>query len=261
MAGNRILASVSHELRTPLNAITGFSDMLLCEMFGPFRDPRQKEYVDLISQSARHLLAVVNSLLDASRLGSGTFPINPEPFRFRDAVEFSRSLLASAAAERCIEIAVELGPEIDQLVADRYAVQQILINLLSNALKFTPEGGRVVIGGRRIGARLNFWVSDTGIGISAEDLSLVGRPFVQIRKESTQRFDGAGLGLSIVKGLVSLHDGTIQIASEPGIGTTVTVCLPLEGPGRPAEEGLERVIALPGVSMREARDGALRRTG
>jgi cell cycle sensor histidine kinase DivJ len=260
IARNRTLAAVSHELRTPLNAIIGFSDMLLCEMFGPFRDPRQKEYVDLVGQSGRHLLALVNSMLDVTRLESGAYAVNAERFRFRDAVEMSVSMLGPAAGARRLEVSTDIPRDPGELTADRHAVQQMLINLLSNAIKFTPEGGHVTVGARRSGPRLIFWVSDTGIGIGADDLALIGEPFVQVQNDYTRHFDGAGLGLSLVKGLVSLHDGTMQIESEPGHGTTVTISLPLEGPTRDEIAPAGPIVRLPGEAFKEARNGTFRKT-
>jgi cell cycle sensor histidine kinase DivJ len=257
---NRTLAAVSHELRTPLNAIIGFSDMLLCEMFGSFRDPRQKEYVGLIGESGRHLLAVVNSMLDITRLESGTYATNPERFRFGDAVDMCVSMLGSAAAARQVDICTEFGPEPGEIKADRHAVQQMLINLVSNAIKFTPEGGHVTIAARRAGPRLVFRVSDTGIGIGADDLALIGEPFVQVHNDYTRRFEGAGLGLSLVKGLVSLHDGTMQIESEPGHGTTVTISLPVDGPAQEEANLTEPIVRLPGETFEEAHDGTFRKT-
>lgn len=230
IAKNRFLAAVSHELRTPLNAILGFSDMLAHEMFGPFADPRQKEYVGLIHESGNHLLSVVNSILDVSKIESGTYPIHPEPFAFADAVEMCRSMMAHQASVKPVSLRVALAPSVGEVCADRRAIQQILINLVSNAVKFTPTGGSVVIGAARTGERLRFWVSDTGIGISSDDLKRLGQPFTQVQNDYTRQFEGTGLGLSLVKGLVALHEGAMAIESAPGDGTTVTVTVPIAGP-------------------------------
>jgi cell cycle sensor histidine kinase DivJ len=230
IAKNRFLAAVSHELRTPLNAILGFSDMLAHEMFGPFADPRQKEYVGLIHESGNHLLSVVNSILDVSKIESGTYPIRPEPFAFADAVEMCRSMMAHQASVKPVSLRVALAPNVGEVCADRRAIQQILINLVSNAVKFTPTGGSVVIGAKRTGERLRFWVSDTGIGISSDDLKRLGQPFTQVQNDYTRQFEGTGLGLSLVKGLVALHEGAMMIESAPGDGTTVTVTVPIAGP-------------------------------
>ncbi|MER8426197.1 ATP-binding protein [Mesorhizobium sp. M1403] len=230
VAKGRFLAVVSHELRTPLNAIIGFSDMLLHEMFGTFKDPRQKEYVGLVRDSGQHLLAVVTSILDVSRIESGAYATEPEPFRFREAVEMCQSMMRLQAEAKAIDLQAQIAPDAGEINADRRAVQQILINLVSNAIKFTPEGGNVVIGAKRIGSRLHFWVRDTGIGIAEEDFANLGKPFMQIQNDYTRRFEGTGLGLSLVKGLVALHDGTMSIESMPGEGTTVTISLPVNGP-------------------------------
>lgn len=237
VAKGRFLAVVSHELRTPLNAIIGFSDMLLHEMFGSFKDPRQKEYVGLVRDSGQHLLAVVTSILDVSRIESGAYATEPEPFRFREAVEMCQSMMRLQAEAKAIDLQAQIAPDAGEINADRRAVQQILINLVSNAIKFTPEGGNVVIGAKRIGSRLHFWVRDTGIGIAEEDFVNLGKPFMQIQNDYTRRFEGTGLGLSLVKGLVALHEGTMSIESMPGEGTTVTISLPVSGPtGRSAEK-------------------------
>jgi cell cycle sensor histidine kinase DivJ len=258
LAKSRFLAAVSHELRTPLNAIIGFSDMLLHEMFGTFGDPRQKEYVGLVRESGRHLLDVVNSILDVSRIESGAYATNPEPFSFRDAARMCHSMLSHLASNKKLSFALEIAPELGEVHADRRAVQQILINLVSNAIKFTPEGGSIALGAKRIGSRLHFWVSDTGIGMSAQDLAQVGKPFRQVQNDYTRRFEGTGLGLSLVKGLVSLHDGTMAIESEPGGGTTVTISLPVDGPKQVEEPAA--IVAMPVARRKEEDDGTLRKT-
>jgi cell cycle sensor histidine kinase DivJ len=139
-------------------------------------------------------------------------------------------MMAHQASTKPVSLRVALAPGVGEVCADRRAVQQILINLLSNAVKFTPAGGSVVMGAKRTGKQLRFWVSDTGIGISPDDLKRLGRPFTQIQNDYTRQFEGAGLGLSLVKGLVALHDGTMAIESAPGDGTTVTITVPIAGP-------------------------------
>ncbi len=231
IAKARFLAAVSHELRTPLNAIIGFSDMLAHEMVGAFSDPRQREYSCLIRESGNHLLSVVNSILDVSRIESGAYPIKPEPFRFADAAAASQAMLELQAREKSIELRNCVLPAVGEICADRRAVQQILINLLTNAVKFTPRGGAVKLDARRHGRLLTIEVSDTGIGIAAEDLERLGKPFAQVHNDYTRQYDGAGLGLSITKGLVALHGGGMSIQSSPGAGTVVTVNLPVEANG------------------------------
>jgi cell cycle sensor histidine kinase DivJ len=259
VAKGRFLAVVSHELRTPLNAIIGFSDMLLHEMFGGFKDPRQKEYVGLVRDSGQHLLAVVTSILDVSRIESGAYATEPEPFRFSEAVDMCQSIMRLQAQAKNIELRASIAPDVGEINADRRAVQQMLINLLSNAIKFTPDGGDVVIGAKRIGSRLHFWVGDTGIGIAEEDFANLGKPFTQIQNDYTRKFEGTGLGLSLVKGLVALHDGTMSIESMPGEGTTVTISLPVNGPkGRPADS--VGVLTMPVATGKGDRNGSLRKT-
>jgi len=258
VAKGRFLATVSHELRTPLNSIIGFSDMLLHEMFGPFGDPRQREYVELVRDSGNHLLAVVNSILDISKIEAGTYAMHTEHFAFRDAVEKCNAMMSVQAGDKQVELSAEIAPEVGDVNADPRAVQQILINLVSNAVKFTPKGGAVSIGARCKGAFLQFWVSDTGIGIAAADLEKLGRPFTQVQNDYTRHFEGAGLGLSLVRGLVSLHEGGMTIESAPGQGTTVTIMLPLEGP-RSGGERTAQPISINRARDREAADGALRK--
>lgn len=260
VAKGRFLAVVSHELRTPLNAIIGFSDMLLHEMFGAFKDPRQKEYVGLVRDSGQHLLAVVTSILDVSRIESGAYATEPEPFRFSEAVDMCQSMMRLQAQAKSIDLQAQIAPDAGEINADRRAVQQILINLVSNAIKFTPDGGDVVVGAKRIGSRLHFWVRDTGIGIAEEDFAKLGKPFMQIHNDYTRRFEGTGLGLSLVKGLVELHDGTMSIESMPGEGTTVTISLPVGGPKRRSVDRAA-VLPMPVAKAKEDRNGALRKTG
>ncbi|RWC32631.1 MAG: PAS domain-containing sensor histidine kinase [Mesorhizobium sp.] len=259
VAKGRFLAVVSHELRTPLNAIIGFSDMLLHEMFGAFKDPRQKEYVGLVRDSGQHLLAVVTSILDVSRIESGVYATEPEPFRFSEAVDMCQSMMQLQAQAKNIDLQTQIAPDAGDINADRRAVQQMLINLVSNAIKFTPDGGDVVVGAKRIGSRLHFWVRDTGIGIAEEDFANLGKPFMQIQNDYTRRFEGTGLGLSLVKGLVALHEGTMSIESMPGDGTTVTISLPVNGPkGRQAAKA--GVLTMPVAMAKGDRDGSLRKT-
>jgi cell cycle sensor histidine kinase DivJ len=230
VAKSRFLAVVSHELRTPLNAIVGFSDMLESGMLGAFADPRQREYAGLIREAGNHLLAVVTSILDVSRIECGSYPIEPEPFQFRDAVAACGAMMSLEAARKPLVLETEIAPSVGRIVADRRAVQQMLINLISNAIKFTPAGGTVTVGANRLGSRLHFWVSDTGVGIGEEDLGRLGRPFTQLRNDHTSEHQGAGLGLSLVKGLVGLHEGSMMVESAPGEGTVVTISLPVTGP-------------------------------
>jgi two-component system, cell cycle sensor histidine kinase DivJ len=244
IAQHRFLAVVSHELRTPLNAIIGFSDVLVHEMFGRFADPRQKEYAGLIKTAGDHLLSVVNTILDVSKLEAGAYQLNSEPFDLAGSIELCRAMMDGQAAAKGVRLEIHAARDIGEIRGDSRAVKQILLNLVSNAVKFTPAGGRVVVGAARQGREVRLWVSDTGIGISADDLPLIGNPFTQVENDYTRRHEGTGLGLSLVKGLVSLHGGTMSIESAPGLGTTVTVTLPVHGPEY-AVRDQRRIVVMP----------------
>jgi cell cycle sensor histidine kinase DivJ len=258
VAKSRFLAAVSHELRTPLNAIVGFSDMLAHGMCGPLGSSRQEEYVQLIRESGNHLLAVVNAILDVSKIESGTYEIHPESFRFGEAAETCRAMMALQAETKNIALTMRIGAGVGEIVADRRSIKQMLINLLSNAIKFTPEGGSVSLSATRLGSRLHFTVSDTGIGIAAADLGRLGEPFTQIQNDYTRQFEGTGLGLSVVRGLVGLHCGTMTIESVPGEGTSVAISLPVEGPEAavPSRGG---VLSMKSSANNEEIDGTLRK--
>jgi len=229
-AKSRFLATMSHELRTPLNAIIGFSEMMTNESL--VLDPSRKlEYAKLINDSGRHLLSVVNGILDMSKMESGNFEITPEPFTPGTAIVSCCDLLALKARESGVEIKTRIALDLPELVADRRAFNQILINLISNAVKFTPRDGRVTVSAHCEGAKLALVVEDTGVGIGEDDLPRIGEAFFQARASYDRRHDGTGLGLSIVKGLVRLHDGEVDIASRLGKGTRVTVKLPLDCEG------------------------------
>lgn len=222
----RFLATVSHELRTPLNAIIGFSDMLLHREISGDLAPKQAEQVGLIRDAGNHLLSVVNAILDVSKIEAGSYHIVIEAFDLTPAVELCCAMLEPQATERGVTLAMKLPHDPGQVMGDRRAVQQILINLLSNAIKFTPSGGQVTVDATRRGDIMHILVNDTGIGIEDEDLARLGQPFVQVHNDYTRQFQGTGLGLSLVKGLVRLHGGSMSIESAPGLGTTVTVGLP-----------------------------------
>jgi two-component system, cell cycle sensor histidine kinase DivJ len=227
---DRYLAGVSHELRTPLNAILGFSDILRQDMFGALANERQREYVELIHQSGVHLLSVVNMILDVSKLDAGAYQIVAEPFEVEEAVSMSLAMVREQAMGKRIELISTLDPKAAECIADRRAVQQIMINLLSNAVKFTPDGGTVTVTSQAQDGYLVLNVADSGIGISESDLERIGQPFYQAQSDYTRAFEGTGLGLSLVRGLVELHQGGLTIESETAKGTAVTVRLPMAGP-------------------------------
>lgn len=229
-AKTRFLAAVSHELRTPLNAILGFSDILAGEYFGKLENDRQREYVALINQSGNHLLAVVNTMLDMSKIEAGRYELSCEDFAASAAVSACESMLALQAKNKGVTLTTRIARDTGDLVADRRAVQQVLINLVGNALKFTDAGGVVSLDCERKGGDIVFTVSDTGIGIPEDKIALLGRPFMQVQNDYARKYEGTGLGLSLVKGLVELHGGRVSIASRLGEGTVVSVAFPEAGP-------------------------------
>ncbi|WHA42521.1 sensor histidine kinase [Agrobacterium larrymoorei] len=231
-AKSRFLAAVSHELRTPLNAVLGFSDILAGEYFGKLENERQREYVMLIRQSGAHLLSVVNTMLDMSKLEAGHYELMMEPFRISDVISACEGMLGLQAKQKGLTLTSRIQRDLGEVVADQRAIQQVLINLAGNAIKFTESGGVVSIDAALQGNLLKLTVSDTGIGIAEDKIALLGQPFMQVQNEYTRRYEGTGLGLSLVKGLVELHGGSFAITSRPGEGTVVTVLLPADGSGQ-----------------------------
>lgn len=237
-ARSRFLATVSHELRTPLNAILGFSDLLRGQPAGeggrvpaiPPADPaRTAEYAGLIHQSGSHLLQIVNDMLNMARIEAGQFEISAESFDVRACLDGCRRMLEPEAAKLGLRLSCDLPLGLGTFSADERACRQIALNLLSNALKFTPEGGRVVLFARAEATGLVFGVRDTGIGIAPEDQDRVALPFVQASSGLSRLHDGAGLGLSVVKGLAELHGGRMMLESRVGEGTCISVALPSRG--------------------------------
>jgi cell cycle sensor histidine kinase DivJ len=226
-AKTRFLATMSHELRTPLNAIIGFSEMIVQEDAFMLDAARRKEYAQLINDSGQHLLSVVNGILDMSKMESGNFEIAPEPFAPRAALINCCSLLALKARENGIDLVTRVPEDLPVMNGDPRAFRQIVLNLVSNAIKFTERGGRVTVCAGVEGSRLVFRVTDTDVGIAADDLKRIGDPFFQAGKTYQRRHEGTGLGLSIVKTLVGLHAGELTVQSKIDEGTTVAVALPL----------------------------------
>ncbi|TIX89773.1 PAS domain-containing protein [Rhizobium sp. P44RR-XXIV] len=230
-AKSRFLAAVSHELRTPLNAILGFSDILSGEYFGKLENNRQREYVGLIRQSGAHLLSVVNTMLDMSKIEAGRYELLMESFSIEDSIATCEAMLALQAKEKGLTLSSRVQRGLGEIVADQRALQQVLINLVGNAIKFTDAGGAITVDAALTDGMLKLSVGDTGIGIASERLASLGQPFVQIQNDYTRRYAGTGLGLSLVKGLVALHGGSFSIASAPGEGTVITILIPIDGSG------------------------------
>lgn len=227
-ARGRFLANVSHELRTPLNAINGFSEMLMQEEAMRLDLARRREYATLIRDSGEHLLNLVNSILDMSKIESGHFEITPEPFALPELVAQCTQMMQLKASDGGIALVTDAAADLPEIVGDKRAYRQILLNLLSNAIKFSKAGGTVTVSLRRDGSWLGLSVADTGIGIAASDLPRLGSPFFQARASYDRPYEGTGLGLSVVKGLAELHGGRIEITSAVGQGTRVTARMPLD---------------------------------
>ncbi len=249
-AKSRFLATMSHELRTPLNAIIGFSEMLMKEAVLALDAERRNEYAGLINGSGHHLLSVVNGMLDISKIETGNFEIRPEPFAPAQVIAACCDLLELRAREAGVHLQRVGSDDLPEMIADKRALNQILLNLVSNAIRFSDRGGTVTITARAEAAEISFAVEDNGVGISAEDLARVGEPYFQAGSSYDRRHGGTGLGLSIVKGLVRLHGGELSIRSRVGEGTRVTVRLPLDceraGPANKPAAPQPLVSCLPG---------------
>jgi cell cycle sensor histidine kinase DivJ len=228
-AKTQFLANMSHELRTPLNAIIGFSEILHQELFGKIGEDRYREYAHLIHESGEHLLSVVNEVLDMSKIEAGKFDIVTEPFEVGSLVKSCVEIMSHQGEKKSINFKMDASQHLPELVADKRACKQILLNLLANAIKFTEEGGHVSVSALQVGEDIELIVADNGIGIAEMDILKLGKPFVQAESSYDRSYEGAGLGLSVVKGLVRLHGGTLEIESELGEGTKVKVYLPIEG--------------------------------
>jgi cell cycle sensor histidine kinase DivJ len=224
-AKSRFLANMSHELRTPLNAIIGFSDIMRSKMFGPLSE-RYAEYAGLIHESGGHLLDLINDVLDMSKIEADRFSLTLEPFDAREAVSAALRLTRVQADTAKIGLRGGLPPQPLDVVADRRAIKQIVLNLVSNSLKFTPAGGQINVLAREKNGQLEIIVADTGVGISAADVERLGRPYEQAGG-ADQRALGTGLGLSLVRAFAELHGGVMVIKSVLGEGTAVSVRLPV----------------------------------
>lgn len=225
-AKSEFLANMSHELRTPLNAINGFSEIMVGQMYGSMGDPRYGEYARDIHASGQHLLALINDILDMSKIEAGKLKLRIEPIYVEDVVEDALRLMRNRAETAGLTLLsdVEHAPEAE---GDYRAVKQILLNLISNAVKFTPAGGKVTVSAVGANGFLRVAVKDTGIGIAKDDLARLARPFEQVESQHAKTTQGSGLGLALTKSLVELHGGRLEMESEPGVGTVVSFTLPL----------------------------------
>jgi len=228
---SQFLASLSHELRTPLNSIIGFSELLWEQSYGPLNE-KQKRHVSNILESGRHLLSLINDILDLSKIEAGRMELHPEAFSLQEALEASVAIISSLASKSNISLELHRNGPLGTVRADPARFKQIMYNLLSNAVKFTPEGGRVVVAVRRPppGEFVEISVADTGIGIAPEDHERIFQEFQRIETPLVKAKEGTGLGLPLTKKLVELHGGRIWVESEVGHGSTFTFTLPLSGP-------------------------------
>jgi signal transduction histidine kinase len=221
---SEFLASMSHELRTPLNAVIGFSEVLLERMFGDLND-RQEEYLRDIWSSGKHLLELLNEILDLSKVEAGQMTLEPTEFSLQEALGHGLALVRERAARHGIRLGLEVAPEVGLVRADELRIKQVIVNLLSNAVKFTPDGGRVEVRARTEGSEVLVTVADTGTGVAAADRDRIFESFQQGgRRASTT--EGTGLGLTLSKRIVELHGGRIWVESELGVGSTFGFAIP-----------------------------------
>jgi signal transduction histidine kinase len=222
---SEFLANMSHELRTPLNAIIGFSEVLLQRMFGEL-NPKQEEYLQDVLASGRHLLSLINDILDLSKIEAGRMELERSAFDVPSTLEGCLALVRERAGQHGIVLELDVDERVQRLVADERKVRQVVLNLLSNAVKFTPGGGRIRLQGVRADGAVQISVSDTGVGIAPEEQEVVFEEFRQVGSDSARKSEGTGLGLALARRFVELHGGRIWVVSEVGKGSTFTFTIP-----------------------------------
>lgn len=232
-AKSEFLANMSHELRTPLNAINGFSEIMAGELFGPLNE-KYKGYAGDILKSGQHLLSLINDILDMAKIEAGKMTLHYEPVSLQTVCEDAVRLMRGKVQEAGLKISVE-GGDLPAIEADQRGVKQVMLNLISNAVKFTPEGGSIVVSLKPfVGAqgedRVRVACADTGIGIAPEDLARLARPFEQVEGQHSKTTQGTGLGLALTKSLIEMHGGQLSMESQPGVGTVVSFDLPVKRP-------------------------------
>jgi two-component system, cell cycle sensor histidine kinase PleC len=252
-AKSKFLANMSHELRTPLNAIIGFSEMMGAGMFGPLGPDKYREYCSDIHQSGQYLLEVINDILDMSKIEAGRIRLEQEEIALEAFLVDATRVVSARANDKRLQLVTDVSPGI-RLRADHRLLKQIVLNLLSNSVKFTPQGGRVVIRGRATDTEITIAIADTGIGIPKDALAKLGRPFEQVESQLTKSHQGSGLGLAIAKSLTELHGGSMRIRSQINHGTIVRLRLPADGrsPEAETEEAAERSAMPPRGGLRGA---------
>jgi signal transduction histidine kinase len=232
---SEFLANMSHELRTPLNAIIGFSDLMYRGVTGSL-NAEQREFLGDILSSSRHLLGLINDVLDLAKVESGTLVVVPQPVELTRVIGEVRDILRALATGRSVELDLHLAADLGSVVVDPAKLKQILYNYVSNALKFTPDGGRVTIRAELVGDAFRVEVADTGIGIAKEDLRHLFVAFRQLDAGLTKRYPGTGLGLALSKRLAEAHGGTVGVHSERGVGSTFWVEMPRRAVTAPSRE-------------------------
>jgi PAS domain S-box-containing protein len=220
------LANMSHELRTPLNAIIGFAEVIKDQMFGPIGLKKYADYAKDIHSSGRHLLAVINDILDLSKLEAGKLELRESEVSLDRVGEECMMLIRDRAGKSKVRLIGEFEPLMPPLLCDERALKQVLLNFLSNAVKFTPPGGHVTLGIRRVGDGVAISVADTGIGMSKDEIAVALSVFGQVDSKLARRHRGTGLGMPIAKSLIELHGGTLTVESTPKVGTTMTATFP-----------------------------------
>ena len=229
---SEFLANMSHELRTPLNAVIGFSEVMVSEIFGKLGDRHYNEYAHDIHAAGTHLLEIINEILDMSKIEAGNFELHAQWIDIADEVAAAARLIRPRALEAGLAIKFEIEPEIPPLYAEARAFRQILLNLLGNSVKFTRSGGQIdVRAAKTKEGGISIRVADTGVGIAADHIPAILKPFGQVETTLSRKHGGVGLGLPLSKRLVELHEGTLEIASALGVGTAVTVRFPPQRAG------------------------------
>ncbi len=224
-AKSEFLSNISHELRTPLNSIIGFSGVMRDGTTGPLT-PDQQEYLKDIWESGKHLLRIINNILDLSKIEAGMMELELDDFYLKELLEGSLALFREKARRQRITLSAEISDDVDLVTADKTKIKQVALNLLANAVKFTPQGGRVGIAASRNGAGVQVDVWDTGIGISSADCGRLFQPFLQLDNTLTKKDEGTGLGLHLSRKIIEMHGGRMWVKSEPGKGSRFCFTLP-----------------------------------
>jgi two-component system, cell cycle sensor histidine kinase PleC len=236
-AKSEFLANMSHELRTPLNAIIGFSDLIGRQAAGKPLEAKTCEYAGLVNHAGKHLLGIISDILDISKIESGTFELDINRYALREVIDAAVVLVAPRIVEKKQTLSLKLPAVLPTITVDGRRLKQVLINLLSNAYKFTPEGGRIVVtAASQTDGTVSICVQDNGIGMTREQIAVALTPFGQVNSSLTRNHEGTGLGLPIAKALIEQHGGSFSIASKPNGGTAVTFTLPVKAPNHSNKE-------------------------